>query len=256
MGIKIPTRTHTHVLPIPTTHGFIHTDEPGGETAAPGEHQDHRGRPEDDRKRHDDKTNASCRDTVPGGHRGKQGESRGVKVDSDRRNVVDNDEFDGMCQGHKENERVVETDALCRDRGPTGHIGEQEVMGDVEDDCDRQNDVESRGYDGRWCWMDGATSAPRRKSKRLETEALAGYQTGQHEQRRDTTNDAPGPSIPPPNHHRQPTDHLNPPPRRGRLKSRPTRVSYPRWTYQVIRSRRSRPRLCNHFSRATTYHIG
>ena len=38
-------------------------DEPGGETAAPGEHQDHQGSPEDDRKRRDDATNVSCRDT-------------------------------------------------------------------------------------------------------------------------------------------------------------------------------------------------
>ena len=41
--------------------------EPGSETAVPGEPQDHQRSLEDDGKRRDDATNASCRDRRPGG---------------------------------------------------------------------------------------------------------------------------------------------------------------------------------------------
>ena len=66
--------------------------------------------------------------------------------------------------------------------------------------------------------MDGATSAGRRDPKRVETDALAEYQASQHEQRQRTTTNAPEPSNPPPQHHKQPHSHPNPPRRRGRLK--------------------------------------
>ena len=71
------------------------------------------------------------------------------------------------------------------------------------------------------------------ESTRVKTEALTACQANQHEQRRDTTSDVPGPSIPPPNHHIRHCAHPNPPRRRGRPKSRPTRVSHSKRTYQV-----------------------
>ena len=45
-------------------------DEPGGETATPGELQDHHESPKDDGKLRDDATTASCRETGPGGYLG------------------------------------------------------------------------------------------------------------------------------------------------------------------------------------------
>ena len=55
-----------------------------------------RERPGDDRDEHVDARDAPSRDRVPGGHRGEHGVSRGVEVDSDRRNVVEGVEFDGI----------------------------------------------------------------------------------------------------------------------------------------------------------------
>ena len=54
-------------------------DEPGGETAALGELQGHNRSPEEDGKQRDDATNASYRDTDPGGHRVEQDMSRPVE---------------------------------------------------------------------------------------------------------------------------------------------------------------------------------
>ena len=92
-------------------------------------------------------------------------------------------------------------------------------MGDVEDDWDHRNVVNGGECDGNEGGKDGATSAPRRDSKRVETDVLAGYQAGQHEQPQHTTSDIPRPSTPLPDHHKQPHTHPNPPRRRGRLKT-------------------------------------
>ena len=137
-------------------------------------------------------------------------------------------------------ERVVETNTLRRGIGPGGHRGEQVATGDVERDWKRQNDVEGVGCDWNGDRKGGATSAARRDSKRVETDALAAYQEDQHEQRQQTTSDVPEPSNPPHNYPRRPHTHPNPPRRRGRLKTKPTRVSQSRTTYQIIRVRRSR----------------
>ena len=218
-------------------------DEPGGETAAPGEHQDHRGCHEGDGKRRDDAINAPRRETGPGGQLGEQVRPGHVEDVWDRRNVVDSGGYDGIDPRSDENERVVETNALRRGIGPGGHRGEQEATGDVERDWKRQNVVEGAGYDGRWGRMDGATSGARCNSKRVGTRSLAEEQTSQHEQRKRTTAHVPRPPIPPPSHHRRPHTHPNPPRRRGRMKTRPTSVSNPRTTYQVKRA--SKPNRAN-----------
>ena len=215
-------------------------DESGGETAAQGNHQNHQEGPEDDGKRRDGDTDTPCRDTAPEDPRGELEALRGVEGVRDRRKVVDDTDYDGIGPRSDENARVVETNALRRDRGPGDPRGDQEAMGTVERNWKREIDGDGDDDDGRWWGMDGATSAARRDSKRVKMDALAEYQASQHEQRQRMTTNVPGPSTPPPNHHRRPHTHPNPPRRRGRLKTRPTSVSNPRRAYQVIRARLSR----------------
>ena len=94
-------------------------------------------------------------------------------------------------------------------------------MGDVEDNWDHRNIVNGGECDGNEGGKDGATSAPHCDSKRVETDVLAGYQAGQHEQPQHAMSDIPRPSTPLPDHHKQPHTHPNPPRHRGRLKTRP-----------------------------------
>ena len=153
--------------------------------------------------------------------------TRGVERDWDPKTLVEDADYDGIHPRSDENERVVETNVLRRVGGPGGPEGDQEAMGDVEDDWDRQDDAEGVGCDGNGGRKGGATSAAHRNSKRVKTDVLAAYQGNQHEQRQRTTSDVPEPSNPPPNYPRRPYTHPNPPRRRGRLKTRPTSVSYP-----------------------------
>ena len=101
---------------------------------------------------------------------------------------------------------------------------EPEASQGVEGDSSHRNDGEGVGYHGRGCRKDGATSGARRDSKRVETDPLAIEKEGQHERRKRTTSDVPRPSTPLPIHPRHPTELVNPPCRRGRLKSRPKRI--------------------------------
>ena len=215
-------------------------DELGGETAALGDHQDHQGCPEDDGKRRDGDTNAPCQDTVPGDPRGQPEASGDVEGVRDRRKVVDDADYNGIGPRNDGDEHGVETDALRRDKGPGDPESEHEAMGDVERDRRRRNGVEGVGHDGGRWGMDGATSAARRDSKRVETDALAGFKASQHGQYERATDHVPGPSNPPPNHPIRPHTNPNPPRRRGRLKMRPTSVSTHRPTHQGLRARQSR----------------
>ena len=130
--------------------------------------------------------------------------------------------------------------AQCRYNQPGGHRGERGVSGGVEGGRERQSDGDRVEMGGRRCRMDGATSGACHNSKRVGMTALAEDQASQYEQRKRDTTDVPRPSTAPTNDHRLPADHPNPPRRRGRLKTRPSRVSTTRWTYQVIRTRRGR----------------
>ena len=76
---------------------------------------------------------------------------------------------DRICSGSEENECVTEMNVLHRDRGPGGPEGEQEAMSDAEQVWECENVGDGAGYDGRWCWMDGATSSTHCESKQLET---------------------------------------------------------------------------------------
>jgi hypothetical protein len=119
-------------------------------------------------------------------------------------------------------------------------LGEQVESGDVGDDLERWGDGDGDQRGGRRGEMDGATSGARRDSKRVETGPLAEDETDQHGQREREMAHVPRPSTPHPIDHRHPTDQPNPPRRRGRLKTRPTKVSNPRWTYQATRTHRGR----------------
>ena len=135
-------------------------------------------------------------------------ELRVVKDIWDCKNVVDGDKIDRIAPRNEENELAVEMNTQHQDREPGSQEDDWIELESVERDWSSENDVEGTGYNGRWCRKGGATSATHCDSKRIE---MAGYQTSQHEQCRDTTNDVPGSSISLPNHHRQPCAHLNPP---------------------------------------------
>ena len=139
-------------------------------------------------------------------------ELRVVKDIWDCKNVVDGDKIDRIGPRNEENEPTVETNTQHQDREPGSQEDDWIELESIERDWSGENDVEGTGYNGRWCRKGGATSATHCDSKRVE---MAGYQTGQHEQRQDTTNNVPGLSISLPNHHRRPCAHLNPPHRRG-----------------------------------------
>ena len=212
-------------------------DDPGGETAVPGSVHDVQEHPRNVRNECTDETDAPGRVTGPGGYLELQEESEDIEGDSDRANIVDHAGYDRVCHRSDGNARVDETNAPCRDNRPGGHIGERGGPGDVE--CDRECQSAGDGVerDGRRCRTDGTPSGPRRNSTQVEMEPLAADETGQHGQRKRRITDVPESSKPPPIDHRLPTDHPDPPCRRGRLKTRPTRVSNPRWTYQATRTR-------------------
>ena len=170
-----------------------------------------------------------------------QEDSRGVKVDRDRRKVLEGAGYDGRCPRTEENQRDVETNAQCRARGSGGQIGEEVEPEDVEGDWERQSDGDGVAYDGRRCRMDGATSGARGDSKRVDTRSLAEVRSSQQERRQRTMAHVPEPSTPLPNDPKRPTNPPNPPRRRGRLKTRPRRVSPAgsrKSTHQAIWSRR------------------
>ena len=216
-------------------------EDPGGETLIPGGVQSVQECARNVRNERVDGTNAPSRNTGSGGRLEVQEKSRRAEVDRDRRKVLEGAGHDGKRPKSEENQRDVETNALCRVRGPGGHRGEEVESGDVEGDREHQSDGDGIEMDGRQWRMDGATSGARHDSKRVGTKLLAGDEEGQHERRKHTTAHVPEPSTPAHEYPRRPTDHPNPPRRRGRLKTKTRRVSQTRArksTYQAIRSRR------------------
>ncbi|KAF8123185.1 hypothetical protein EV363DRAFT_1357214 [Boletus edulis] len=169
---------------------------------------------------------------------GPQEVTRVVEGDSGRGNVVEGGAHNGIDPRSHGNERVVETSALRRGKGPGGHIEVQEARRDVERDWKREKDADIVHIDGRGEGQGAATSAARRDSKRVETDSLAEYKSNQHGKRERTMTGVPEASKPSTQHPRQPTDHANPPRRRGRLKSRPKSVNTTRRTHQATKSHR------------------
>ena len=175
-----------------------------------------------------------------------QGDSRDIEADPDRGNVVMRAGYNGKRPRNQENERGADTNALRRVRGPGGQLGEEVGLGDVEGDWKRLSDGEGIEMDGIRHGMDGAASGASGESKRLDTRPLAETDSSQHEwreRRERRTAHVPEPSTPPPDHHRRPTDHPNPPRRRGRIKTRTRKISQTRarkLTHHFERSRRGR----------------
>ena len=171
--------------------------------------------------------NPPSRDRDPGGHSGGQVELRVVEGGSGRHKVVDRAGYDWIHPRTDGNERVVETNAQCRDGGPGGRFGEQVGLEDIEGDRERQSDGDGDQRGGRRGRMDDATSGARHDSKRVGTTSLAEGQASQHGRHKRETADVPRTSTPATTYLRRPTDNPNPPRRRGRLKPRSTRISNP-----------------------------
>ena len=94
----------------------------------------------------------------------------------------------------------------------------------------------------------GATSGASGGSKRLDTRPLAETNSSQHEQREHESAHVPRPSTPPTinhRHSRQPIEPVDPPHRRGCIKTRSRQVSH-------TRARK----LTHHFERSCHSHIG
>jgi hypothetical protein len=139
------------------------------------------------------------------------------------------------------NERVDRTNAPSPDKAPGGHIDDQEASRDVEGDWSRESDGDGVGYNGRRDGKDGATSGARRDSQRVATKPLAGDKGQSQQVERDITMDIPEASTPPPNYPKRPVELPNPPRRRGRMKSRPRKISQAdmkKTTYRVVKQRR------------------
>ncbi|KAH0829128.1 hypothetical protein J3R83DRAFT_2604, partial [Lanmaoa asiatica] len=184
-------------------------------------------------------TNAPRRDPRPQGHGGEEVESEVVEGNPDCQRVVEDGGYDGIGPMSVRNERVVETSALRRDVDLGGPIGEEVESGVVQDDRSRRNDGDGIHIDGRRRGKGGAPSSARSNSKRVNTKMLAGEKVNQREWYKRPKAHVPGLSKLLPKHPRSPTEHVDPPRRRGRLKSQPRRVSRARvrkLTYRLIRS--------------------
>ena len=83
--------------------------------------------------------------------------SRGVEVSSDRQDVVEGTEYNGIGHGCDGSGGDVETHAPDRDEGPGGHQGEQDEMGAIKHDQKRQSDGDGSRIDRRWTAQQAAT---------------------------------------------------------------------------------------------------
>ena len=187
-----------------------------------------------------DMTDAPSQVLGPGRRLEVQGKSRGIEADLDRHNVLEGTGHNGIHPGTEGNQHNAETNAQCRVRGPGVLGGEKEALGGIEGEWERQTDGDGVEMDRTRCRMDGATSGASGGSKRLDTRPLAETDLSQHKRRKYKIAHVPQPSTPPPHYARSLSAYVNPLHRRGRLKTRPRNVSYPRWTYQATRTRRGR----------------
>ncbi|KIJ14077.1 hypothetical protein PAXINDRAFT_12994 [Paxillus involutus ATCC 200175] len=97
---------------------------------------------------------------------------------------------------------------------------------EVEDKAGGQSDDEDGHRDGRTIDTGSPTSGTSHDSLQVETGALADNEAGQQcNGKPNVSTNSPGPSTPFPYTTKRPTHIANPPRRRGRLKSPPTKVS-------------------------------
>ena len=198
---------------------------PGGGTLIPGGVQSNQEGPKGIRNERADETHSPSRDWPPGDHLGDREKSEVVEGGPDRAKVVEGAGYNGKPPESVRNQRDVDMNALCRVRGLGGRIVEEVGPGDVEDDRERRSDGNGDDTDGIRGGMDDATSGVSGESKRLDTRPLAETDSSQHKRRERGMAHVPERSTPPPDHHRRPTDHPNPPRRRGRIKTRSRKIS-------------------------------
>ena len=143
-------------------------DEPakqGGESTVPGDVHSTREGPRSDTSDAGGSTDASSRDTGPGGRRGDEELSRGIEADSDRQMAVYPAGYDWRYPRGVGNECADEMDAPGRDRGPGGHIDKSGESRGVEGDLKRRRDGHGAGCAGNGCRVGGAMRGARRESK-------------------------------------------------------------------------------------------
>ncbi|KIJ12359.1 hypothetical protein PAXINDRAFT_14835 [Paxillus involutus ATCC 200175] len=175
------------------------------------------GTPDGDERRPNGPTEPP--DEVEGGRGGNsepRGTSRVETVESRESRQVDQPEDERVEPGDRE---VEETKSK-----------------EVEGEIGGQSEGDGGHRDGRTINTGSPTSGTSRDSKRVETGALPDNETSQqHNGKPRASTSSPEPSTPPtplPYATKRPTHHPNPPRRRGRLKTRPTRVSRAR-AYRV-----------------------
>ncbi|KIJ05131.1 hypothetical protein PAXINDRAFT_21585 [Paxillus involutus ATCC 200175] len=120
----------------------------------------------------------------------------------------------------------VETKSSRRGDEPRGREDEESRSREVEGKEGGQSEGDACQRDGRTNDTGDATSSASCNSSRVETGALAEHEDGQHRDGiRNASMNVPGPPSPLPYAMPRPTHITNPPRRRGRLKSPPTKVS-------------------------------
>ena len=202
--------------------------EPERTAVVPNDLPSHQERPKGDRDERVNKTIAQSLHTVPRGEEVDPG-----RLGSVRRNRTCNrdcDEPSGIQEVPRGDgdERNIKTSAPCRDPGGGGQLVVQGELDDVERDLERGNDGDGDGYDGIRGKMDGATSDVRTDSKRVKTKSLARQQASQHECNGTEMVHVPAPATTSKDNPRRIMHLLNPPRRRGKLKTTAATVSQPR----------------------------
>jgi len=166
------------------------------------------------------------RDMGPGGHQGEEVELGSVEVNSGGLKVIEHAEYNGVHTMSDGNARAIETDVLHPEKDPGGPEGEQDELGSVGSDWERQNNGEVDGYNGNGDQRNGTASSAHYDSKRVRTRLLARIKASQHQWYKHMTANIPRPSTAPTHDHRPPTDHPNPPHRQGQLKPQSRKVSW------------------------------
>ncbi|KIJ04995.1 hypothetical protein PAXINDRAFT_21725, partial [Paxillus involutus ATCC 200175] len=123
----------------------------------------------------------------------------------------------------------VEPNASRRVDEPGDEGNEESRSREVEGEARGQSEGDDCQRDGRTNDTGDATSSASCDSLRVETGALAEHEDGQQQNgTQNVSTNVPTPPTPLPYDTKRPTHHANPPRRRGRLKSPPTKVSQAR----------------------------
>ncbi|KAF9232205.1 hypothetical protein BU15DRAFT_67665 [Melanogaster broomeanus] len=123
------------------------------------------------------------------------------------------------------NGRDIETNAPSRDTRPRACMRIEEEARDDEGCRKGQGEGDGCQRDNGASGNDGTTSDASRDSRRVVLKALAEDEQSQHHENvRTTPKNSPAPSRPSAKRRKRPTEPVNPPRRRGRLKTQPARI--------------------------------